>query len=42
MFEFLLDFSQILPMATKTSDSSDNEYTLNTEWGPFHFKILEK
>jgi DNA-directed RNA polymerase subunit RPC12/RpoP len=42
MFNFLLDFSQIIPGSTKTDDSTDNEYTLKTGWGAFHFKILEK
>ena len=42
MFNFLLDFSQIIPSSTKTNDSTDNEYKLKTGWGPFHFKILEK
>ncbi|MBA7521459.1 hypothetical protein ES705_13566 [subsurface metagenome] len=42
MYNFLLDFSEIIPMSTKTEDSTDNEYTLNSGWGPLHFKILEK
>ncbi len=42
MFNFLLDFSQIIPSAVKTDDSTENEYTLKTGWGPFYFKILEK
>lgn len=42
IFNFLLDFSQILPSAVKTDDSTENEYTLKTAWGPFYFKILEK
>ncbi|MEE9377281.1 MAG: hypothetical protein V3V33_04510 [Candidatus Lokiarchaeia archaeon] len=42
MFNYLLDFSQIIPSAVKTDDSTENEYTLKTAWGPFYFKILEK
>jgi len=42
MFNFLLDFSQIIPSADKTDDSTENEYTLKTAWGPFYFKILQK
>ncbi|MFX0001206.1 MAG: hypothetical protein ACFE88_13925 [Candidatus Hermodarchaeota archaeon] len=42
MFNFLLDFSQIILGSTKTEDSTEDKYTINTGWGPLHFKIIEK
>jgi len=44
MFNFLLDFSQIIPdpNISKIPGSDENEYTLKSQMGNLYFKILEK
>ncbi|MHA1284380.1 MAG: HEAT repeat domain-containing protein [Promethearchaeota archaeon] len=46
MFNFLLDFSKVIPLGSendiKTEDSTEVNYTLSTYFGPLNFKIIEK
>ena len=44
MYNFLLDFSQIIPdpQLSKISGPSEDEYTLKTQMGNLTFKIIEK
>ncbi|UCC20996.1 MAG: hypothetical protein JSV62_06855 [Promethearchaeota archaeon] len=44
MYNFLLDFSQIIPdpKLTKTEDSSESKYSLATQMGKLDFEIVEK
>ncbi|UCC20997.1 MAG: hypothetical protein JSV62_06860 [Promethearchaeota archaeon] len=46
LYDFLLDFSEVLPLGigtgNKTENSNENDYTIKTHFGLLKFKIIEK